>query len=35
MVSRQLEHGDCFEAPQSPGETRDQSAGVSLLAYPQ
>lgn len=29
-----LDCGDCFEAPQSAGESRDQTAGVSLLAYP-
>ena len=34
-MMRLLERGDCFEAPQSARESRDQTAGVSLLAYPQ
>ena len=34
-MMRLLERGDCFEAPQSAGKSRDQTAGVSLLAYPQ
>ena len=34
-MMRLLERGGCFEAPQSAGESRDQTAGVSLLAYPQ
>ncbi len=35
---RLLEQVDCFEAPRSPGGSRDQTAGgdsVSLPAYPQ
>ena len=34
-VVRLLERGDCFAALQSAREIRDQTAGVSLLAYPQ
>lgn len=31
MVLRLLEHDDCFEAPRSTGECRDQTAGEIAL----
>ena len=34
MMLCRLEHDGCFEVPRSTGASRDQTAWVSMLAYP-